>query len=140
MAGVKWSWMVQPKACLLMTKMSNNDSTEPQAAPKHKTQAAGQARFHQDHAQNLPPGGADGLKQGQIPLPFPDEHQEGGDNAEDRHHHRHPLQGVGQGEGLVEDLQDAVPEIPVGQGQEAVAVAVAGLAGGPGPGAPGRGP
>ena len=124
MAGVKWSWMVQPKACLLMTKISRSDRTEPPGDAQHKAQEARPARFHQDHAQDLPAGGAEGLEQGQLPLPVHDEHQKGGDDAEDRHHHRHPLQGVGQGEGLVEDPQDAVPEITVGQGEEAVAAAV----------------
>lgn len=69
---------------------------------------------------NLPLEGAHSPDDPDIPLPFDDQGIQGVDDSKNGHDDGDELEGIGNGKGLVEDLQNLPSQFTVGDHKEAI--------------------
>jgi len=77
-------------------------------------------RLNEGGLLNLPLECAHGPDDPDIPLPFDDQGVQGIDDSENGHDDGDEFKGIGDGKGLVEDLQDLLSQFPVRDHKEAV--------------------
>ena len=77
-------------------------------------------RLDQRGLLNLPSECAHGSDDPDIPLPFDDQGIQGIDDSKNGHDDGDEFKGIGDGKGLVKDLQNLVSQFTVGDHKEAI--------------------
>ena len=114
-----WSSMVQPKKALLTTQVRTMARHMPEAMPRALATSAEQGGLAEQHSPHLPARCADCAQDADLALALDDQRGEGEEYADDCHQHRDHSHDARDGEGLVEDGEDAAAERAVGIDDEA---------------------
>ena len=111
--------MVQPKLCLLMTKIRSSESAKPSASPRSSAIRPEEGGFDQDHAADLAGGGAQVAEQAEFAAAVEDQGEERIGGAQHGYDDGDGFERPGDGEGAVEDLDGCAAQGLVGRDGDA---------------------
>ncbi len=99
----QWNWIVQPNDCLLMTKMSSSESTNPSTSPATLASRPSNPASIRMSLRTCAVGSTEKAEQPEFAAAIDHERHQSAGDAHDRNDDRHRFERIGDREGAIEN-------------------------------------